>query len=62
LKSLVRSLKRGAEKEAIILALKQAKGRRKETAQMLKISLRALHYKILQYGIDYPANHFSSEA
>jgi len=62
LKSLVRSLKRGAEKEAIILALKQAKGRRKETAQMLKISLRALHYKILQYGIDLPANHFSSEA
>ncbi len=56
LKSLVRSLKQEAEREAILRALEQAQGSRKETAKILKISLRALQYKIRQYGIDQPAN------
>ncbi len=56
LKSLVRGLKRDAEKEAIIRALDQANGSRKEAARILQISLRALHYKIQQYGIDKPAD------
>jgi len=52
LKSLVRGLKQGAEKEVILHALEQTRGSRKEAAAMLKISLRALQYKIREYGID----------
>ncbi len=52
LKSLVRGLKQQAEKGAILQALERTQGRRKETAKLLNISLRALIYKIRQYGID----------
>ncbi|MBZ5513928.1 MAG: sigma 54-interacting transcriptional regulator [Acidobacteriia bacterium] len=52
LKSLVRAVKQEAETEAIIRALEQTRGSRKEAAKVLKISLRALQYKIRQYGID----------
>ncbi len=62
LKSLVRGLKRDAEKEAILRTLEQSKGNRKVAAQILHISLRALHYKIQQYGIDKPADGGRSSA
>jgi transcriptional regulator with PAS, ATPase and Fis domain len=39
------------EKEAIQNALSQTTGNRKEAAEMLKISLRSLQYKIKEYGI-----------
>ena len=52
LKSLVRGVKQEAETEAIIRALERSQGSRKDAAKMLKISLRALQYKIQQYGID----------
>jgi two-component system, NtrC family, response regulator AtoC len=51
LKSLIKGLKREAERAAIIRALEQTNGNRQETAAQLNISLRALHYKIRQYGI-----------
>ena len=46
LKSQVRSLKKTAEKEAILEALRATGGNRKEAAQRLNISVRALQYKI----------------
>ncbi len=52
LKSMMRDLKQEAEREVIARVLEQANGCRKETARILNISLRALHYKIRQYGID----------
>ncbi len=52
LKSLVRSLKDEAECEAISRALKHTKWNRKEAARMLKISYKALLYKIRQYHLD----------
>ncbi len=54
LKSLVRGLKQDAEREVIVRTLEQAKGCRKDTARILNISLRALHYKIRQYCIEEP--------
>lgn len=52
LKSLVRSLKDEAECEAIARALDQTKWNRKEAARLLKISYKALLYKIRQYNLD----------
>ncbi|MGH9469593.1 MAG: sigma-54-dependent transcriptional regulator [Terriglobia bacterium] len=52
LKSLVRSLKDEAEGEAIARALDQTKWNRKEAARLLKISYKALLYKIRQYNLD----------
>ncbi|MGH9378759.1 MAG: sigma-54 interaction domain-containing protein, partial [Terriglobia bacterium] len=52
LKSLVRGLKGEAECEAISRALKHTKWNRKEAARMLKISYKALLYKIRQYNLD----------
>lgn len=52
LKSLVRSLKDEAEMEAITRALEQTNWSRKQAAQLLNISYKALLYKIRQYGID----------
>ncbi|MDE3180627.1 MAG: sigma-54-dependent Fis family transcriptional regulator [Acidobacteriota bacterium] len=52
LKSLVRGLKDEAECEAISRALKHTKWNRKEAARMLKISYKALLYKIRQYNLD----------
>lgn len=52
LKSLVRGLKDEAECEAISRALRHTKWNRKEAARMLKISYKALLYKIRQYNLD----------
>jgi two-component system, NtrC family, response regulator AtoC len=51
LKGMVRRLKEGAERQAIVLALERAKGNRKEAARSLNISTKALIYKMRQYGI-----------
>ncbi len=60
LKSLVRNLKRQAEREVIAQAFEQAKGSRREMARILNISLRALHYKIREYGIDGRGDSFGA--
>jgi two-component system, NtrC family, response regulator AtoC len=51
LKQIVRSLKNGAEMEAITEALEQNGWNRKRTASALNISYKALLYKIRQYDI-----------
>jgi two-component system, NtrC family, response regulator AtoC len=51
LKSLSRSAKDGAEAEAIAKALEETNWNRKQAAALLKISYKALLYKIRQYGI-----------
>jgi DNA-binding NtrC family response regulator len=51
LKSLARSAKDEAEAEAITHALEQTNWNRKQAATLLKISYKALLYKIRQYGI-----------
>ncbi len=51
LKGLVRSLKDEAEMEAIAQALDQTDWNRKKAAELLKISYKALLYKIRQYDI-----------
>jgi transcriptional regulator with GAF, ATPase, and Fis domain len=52
LKSLVRGLKDEAEMHAISRALEQTNWKRKEAAELLNISYKALLYKVRQYGID----------
>jgi two-component system, NtrC family, response regulator AtoC len=52
LKSVVRSLKDEAEREAIARALERTRWNRKEAARRLGISYKALLYKIRRYGID----------
>jgi two-component system, NtrC family, response regulator AtoC len=52
LKSLVRGLKQQAERTAIVHALEQTGGNKQEAASMLRISLRALHYKVRAYAIE----------
>jgi two-component system, NtrC family, response regulator AtoC len=52
LKALARSAKDEAEIEAIGRALERTKWNRKEAARMLKISYKALLYKIRQYHLD----------
>ena len=52
LKALVRSVKDEAEIEAISYALERTKWNRKEAARILKISYKALLYKIRQYHLD----------
>jgi two-component system, NtrC family, response regulator AtoC len=51
LKSVARSAKDEAEAEAIARALEQTNWNRKQAAALLKISYKALLYKIRQYGI-----------
>jgi hypothetical protein len=51
LKTLVRGLKDEAAMHAITRALERANWKRKEAAEILNISYKALLYKI-QYGID----------
>jgi len=51
LKSLARSAKDEAEAEAITKALEETNWNRKQAAVLLKISYKALLYKIRQYGI-----------
>ncbi len=52
LKLLVRSLKQEAERTAILHALEQTRGNKQEAAILLRISLRALHYKVRAYAIE----------
>lgn len=51
LKSLARNAKDEAEAEAIARALDETNWNRKQAAVLLKISYKALLYKIRQYGI-----------
>jgi two-component system, NtrC family, response regulator AtoC len=51
LKSLARNAKDEAEAEAIAKALEETNWNRKQAAALLKISYKALLYKIRQYGI-----------
>jgi two-component system response regulator AtoC len=51
LKSVSRTAKDGAEAEAIAKALEETNWNRKQAAVLLKISYKALLYKIRQYGL-----------
>src|SRR6267143_2655418 len=57
LKSLARSAKDEAEAAAITQALEQTNWNRKQAAALLKISYKALLYKIRQYGIAEARSH-----
>jgi transcriptional regulator with PAS, ATPase and Fis domain len=57
LKSLARSAKDEAEAEAITRALEETNWNRKQAAALLKISYKALLYKIRQYGIAQTKSH-----
>src|ERR1700756_5428697 len=57
LKSLARSAKDEAEAEAITRALEETNWNRKQAAALLKISYKALLYKIRQYGIAQSKSH-----
>jgi two-component system, NtrC family, response regulator AtoC len=57
LKSLARSAKDEAEAAAITQALEQTNWNRKQAAALLKISYKALLYKIRQYGIAEVRSH-----
>jgi two-component system, NtrC family, response regulator AtoC len=57
LKSLARSAKDEAEAEAITHALEETNWNRKQAAVLLKISYKALLYKIRQYGIAQTKSH-----
>jgi two-component system response regulator AtoC len=57
LKSLARSAKDEAEAEAIAKALDATNWNRKQAAVLLKISYKALLYKIRQYGIAQTKSH-----
>jgi two-component system, NtrC family, response regulator AtoC len=63
LKSIVRGLKDEAELVAISRALEKTAWNRKQAAGLLRISYKALLYKIRQYKIDRPqyrASHYDS--
>jgi len=62
LKSLARTAKDGAEAEAIAKALDETNWNRKQAAGLLKISYKALLYKIRQYGIAQQKGHHKLSA
>jgi len=62
LKSLARSAKDEAEAEAIAKALDETNWNRKQAAVLLKISYKALLYKIRQYGLAQAKGHHSLSA
>jgi len=62
LKSLARSAKDEAEAEAITKALDTTNWNRKQAAVLLKISYKALLYKIRQYGLAQTKNHHKLSA
>ena len=62
LKSLARSAKDEAEAEAIAKALEDTNWNRKQAAALLKISYKALLYKIRQYGIAEVTSHHKLSA
>jgi len=62
LKSVARSAKDEAEAEAIAKALEETNWNRKQAAALLKISYKALLYKIRQYGIAEMNSHHKLSA
>src|SRR6266478_573367 len=62
LKSLARNAKDEAEAEAISRALEETNWNRKQAAVLLKISYKALLYKIRQYGIAQAKSHHKLSA
>jgi two-component system, NtrC family, response regulator AtoC len=62
LKSLGRTAKDGAEAEAISKALDETNWNRKQAAGLLKISYKALLYKIRQYGLAEAKGHHKLSA
>src|SRR6476660_145420 len=62
LKSLARNAKDEAEAEAINKALEETNWNRKQAAALLKISYKALLYKIRQYGIAQAKSHHKLSA
>jgi len=62
LKSLARSAKDEAEADAISKALDETNWNRKQAAALLKISYKALLYKIRQYGIAQQKSHHKLSA
>jgi DNA-binding NtrC family response regulator len=62
LKSLARTAKDEAEAEAISKALEETNWNRKQAAAILKISYKALLYKIRQYGIAQQKSHHKLSA
>jgi two-component system response regulator AtoC len=62
LKSLARNAKDEAEAEAIHRALEETNWNRKQAAALLKISYKALLYKIRQYGIAQAKGHHKLSA
>jgi two-component system, NtrC family, response regulator AtoC len=62
LKSLARSAKDEAEADAITKALDETNWNRKQAAALLKISYKALLYKIRQYGIAQQKSHHKLSA
>jgi transcriptional regulator with PAS, ATPase and Fis domain len=62
LKSLARNAKDEAEAEAITRALEETNWNRKQAAALLKISYKALLYKIRQYGIAQATGHHKLSA
>ena len=62
LKSVARSAKDEAESDAIAKALQQTNWNRKQAATLLKISYKALLYKIRQYGLVEEKNHHKLSA
>jgi two-component system, NtrC family, response regulator AtoC len=60
LKSLIKSVKSEAERNAIALALEKTAWNRKAAARLLKVSYRTLLYKIEQYHMSESASYVSS--
>jgi two-component system response regulator AtoC len=61
LKDISRVAARGAERELISKMLQQTRWNRKETAEILGISYKALLYKIKENGLDKAPSHASLE-
>jgi two-component system response regulator AtoC len=62
LKTLVRNVKEEAERSAIAGALDRTRWNRKAAARLLKISYRALLYKIHEYQMSPPESYFTNLA
>jgi two-component system, NtrC family, response regulator AtoC len=62
LKSLIKSVKSEAEKNAIAVALEKTSWNRKAAARLLKVSYRTLLYKIEQYHMSESASYVPSLA
>jgi two-component system, NtrC family, response regulator AtoC len=62
LKSLIKTVKSEAEKNAIAVALEKTSWNRKAAARLLKVSYRTLLYKIEQYHMSESASYVTSLA